>query len=331
MTNDDTYLKEQQRVKDDIIKLKKQYFDQKREYNKLLFSDARADNLTENLIEIAKKLNQEKPLDFKRCIVDTSDKEAILFLADWHYGMVTDNIFNTFNTEICKSRVAELVVKTKEYLVLHKIKKLNIIVIGDLAHGGIHVSARVSSEELVSDQLMKVSEILAEAIAEMSSVVEFTDVHSTYGNHMRSIQNKKDNIHADNMEKIIPWWLKQRFANRGDIVVFDSDYYEFIKLNVLGYNICACHGDLEKFRNLGITLNTIFTKVYGETIDYCIMGDKHHIEEFEAYGIESVILRCLCGTDDYAAENRLFSKAGQTLMIFSKSEGRECTYNIKLN
>ena len=85
------------------------------------------------------------------------------------------------------------------------------------------------------------------------------------------------------MEKIIPWWLNQRFNSREDINIVESEFCEFIKLNVLGYNICAVHGDLDNFKNLGVTMNTIFSKIYGITIDYVVMGDKHHLEEFESF------------------------------------------------
>lgn len=331
MMQGDEYSKQIQEQKDELYKLKRQYFDQKREYNKLLVSDARADHLSENLVKIAKQLNNEKPLDFEKYIVDFSDKEAILCLADWHYGMVTDNIWNTYNTEICKQRVEKLITKTKEHMKTHKIKVLHILLLGDSAHGAIHNSCRVSAEEDTSDQLMHVAEILAESINELSKSVSSIKVYSTYGNHLRTIQNKKDSIHSDNMEKIIPWWLRQRLQNNDKVEIIDSEFKEFIKLNVLGYNVCCTHGDLDKFKDIGVTMNTIFTKLYGETIDYTISADKHHLEEFEKFDIESILVRSLCGTDDYANNGRLYSKAGQTLMIFSKDDGRECTYNIKLN
>ena len=133
------------------------------------------------------------------------------------------------------------------------------------------------------------------------------------------------------MEKIIPWYLEQRLQNNNRVNIIRSDYYEFIYLNVFGYDIVAAHGDLEKFKSFGVTVNTLFTKKYGKTIDYTISADKHHIEEFETMGIESVLVRSLCGTDAYANNIRAYSAPGQTLMIFSPEEGRECTYNIKLD
>ncbi|WP_206459433.1 metallophosphoesterase [Anaerovorax sp. IOR16] len=331
MMQGDEYLKQVRIQKDELTKVKRQFFDQRREYNKLLTSDARADYLTKHLINCAKELNDFIPLKFNKSNTEYEDKEAVLVFSDWHYGMVTNNIWNEYDTAICRKRVEELVVKTKKYIDFHKPKNLHIILLGDAAHGSIHTGCRVASEEDTCDQIMNVAEIIAESVNELADDVNKTFVYSTYGNHLRTIQNKKDSIHSDNMEKLISWWLKPRLNHRNDVEIIDSEFKEFIKLNVCGYNVVCCHGDLDKIKDLGITVNTIFTKLYGETIDYTISGDKHHLEEFESFDIENILVRSLCGTDEYANNHRLYSNAGQTLMFFTKNEGRECTYNIKLN
>lgn len=328
----DDYSKQIQEEKDELYKIKRQVWDQRREYNKLLVNDARADHLSECLLSAVKELNLTAPLEFDKYDItyDKSENDAVLAFADFHYGMVTDNLWNTYNTEICRDRVKQVVDKAKKYLVQNSVQILHVVLLGDEIHGCIHNSARVASEEDTCDELMQVSEIIAEAIAELSRYVSFVKVYSTYGNHARTIQNKKDSIHSDNMEKIIPWWLRQRFQNNDDIEVIDSEYKEFIKLNVKGYNICCTHGDLDKFKDIGVTVNTLFTKKYGETIDYTISADKHHLEEFERYGIESILVRSLCGTDDYANDNRLYSSPGQSLFIFNEEDGRVATYHIKV-
>ena len=332
-TKEDSYFKELQIQKDAIYKEKRKLYDQRREYNKLLISDARAEHLCEELVKSANKLNEEKPLVFKeKWFKPNIHKEAVLCWADWHYGMITDNIWNTYNTEICRERVKTLIEITKEFLELNQIDVLTILTLGDAAHGSIHTGCRVQSEEDTCNQLMHVSELMAEAINDLSSVVNHIDVYSCYGNHMRTIQNKNDSIHSDNMEKIIPWWLKQRLQNNTKVEIIESEYKEFTRVNILGSHICAVHGDLEKdFKKIGVTINTIFSKKFGETIDYTISADKHHIEEFEQLGIKSVLVPCLCGTDDHANNGRLYSDAGQTLMIFNDVYGRESTYHIPLN
>ena len=328
----DTYAKEVKVMTDKLYKERKKFYDQKREYNKILTSDARAEHLTEELILAANRLNEFEPLIFENKYFDSNiHKEALIAFSDWHYGMVTDNIWNKYDTKICRKRVKQFVEIAKGFLELNNIGVLNIVTLGDAANGSIHVSCRVKSEEDTCDQLMHVSEIMAEAINELSKVVNKVYVYSCYGNHLRTIQNKEDSIHSDNMEKIIPWWIKQRLKDNYKVNIIESEYKEFTKLNILGFNICCIHGDLENFKNIGTTVNTIFSRKFGETIDYTISGDKHHLEEFEQFDIESVLIRSLCGTDDYANNKRLYSKPGQTLMIFNDVYGRESTYHIPLN
>ena len=324
-------LDENKGVLDEIYKAKKQLQDQRRELRNILTPEARFENLTEKLIESADNLAKIKPLVFEDYVFKTSSSEAVISWADWHYGMVTDNIWNKYNTDICRERVATFVSKAIKYIQRHEVKKLHIMLLGDVAHGSIHTGCRVASEEDACDQLMQSSELMAEAINELSSYVAEVNVYATYGNHLRTIQNKNDSIHSDNMEKIVAWWLEQRLQNNKRVNIVKSEYYEFLYLNVCGYNIVGAHGDLEKFKQFGVTVNTLFTKKYGKTIDYTVSADKHHIEEFETMGIESVLVRSLCGTDEYANNHRLYSEAGQTLMIFTPEEGRECTYNIKLS
>jgi hypothetical protein len=328
--NEDDYERSVQVQRDELYMLKKQYSDQRREYQKLLDIDARWNHLSDRLLDVARDANLYRPLVVIKANLNTGKKEAVLCLCDWHFGMTTDNIFNKYNTQICRERVARVVAKTKEYLTLQGVSVLHILLLGDAAAGAIHCGVRVASEEETVDQIMQVSELYAQTISELADAVDFVKVYSTYGNHLRTIQNKHDSIHSDNMEKVIPWWLRQRLSGRNDVQIIDGEYYEFIRLNVLGNNIAATHGDLDTIKNLGSTVNNIFTQVYGEAIHFAIMADKHHLEEFDSFGIESILCPSLCGTEEYANTHRLYSKPGQLLMIFSKEEGRECTYNIKV-
>lgn len=315
---------------DELYKAKRQLCDQRREYNKILTSDARADHLAEKLIEAANLVPLKNYYNIFTFNNHMSDEEAILCLSDWHYGQVTDNIWNTYNTEICKERVSKLFSKVANALQEHGVKKLHIILLGDFVNGAIHTTSRVASEENTCEQLMHVSEILANFINMISTYVHKVDVYSTYGNHARIVQKKDDSIHADNLERVIPWWLKQRLKDNNKINIIDSEYYEFIYLQVCGYNIACTHGDIDKFRDIGITVNSLFTKKYGKTIDYTFTGDKHHLEAFEQFGVESSLVGSLCGTDEFANNRRLYANPMQTLCIFSPEDGKLCTYNIKL-
>ena len=330
LIGDNVYSNEIKDQIDELYKAKKQLYDQRREYNKILASDARADHLTEKLIEAAKIAPLKNYSDVFAFSDVASREEAVLCLSDWHYGQVSNNIWNQYDTSICLQRVSKLFDKVVAALGEHRVKTLHIVLLGDFVNGAIHTGCRVASEENTCEQLMHVSEILASFINEISVYVDAVCVYSTYGNHARTIQDKNDSIHSDNMERVIPWWLKQRLKNNHKINIVDSEYYEFIYLNVCGYNVACCHGDLERFKDLGMIVNNLFSKKYGTTIDYTFSGDKHHLESFEQFGVESALVGSLCGTDEFANNRRLYSNPMQTLCIFTPEDGKLCTYNIKL-
>lgn len=328
----------------EIRKESQKLFDQRREYSKLAIQDGRQEHLNECLIRAAENLSDTIGVISDSTYVPSlkfSNNEAVLVLSDWHYGMTTSNIFNTYNKEICIERIKSLVDKTKERLLLNECIGLHIVVLGDLYHGAIHTSARVASEELVCEQLMQVSEILAQVILDLSKFVEFTNVYMTYGNHCRTVQNKHDSIHRDNMERIIPWWLKQRIGSEEGklgiepgslgINIIEESAYEFITMNVCGYDMVAAHGDLDTVSGSLKTLPALFLKQYGKSIDYILLGDKHHKEYKDEIGITAEICGSLCGTDDYANSKRLYSTPTQLLLIMNEAEGIDAAYRIKCN
>lgn len=317
----------------ELEKERRRLFDQRREYNKLLIADGRAEHLYASLEDAAKRLNETVGAVCEYVPCDDGyiygDSEAVLVFSDWHYGMVADNEFNKYDTHICKERVQTVVDAATRRIKLHGCRKLHVIVLGDVLQGGIHVSARVSSEELVCDQLMQVSEILAQAIIALSRVVEETEVYITYGNHARVIPNKAESIHRDNIERIIPWWMRQRFSQLSNIHVSEDTGSEFILLNVCGHDICATHGDLDNVKPSPRLLSTLFHKRRGMNIEYIILGDKHHFEGFEELGVTSQICGALCGADDYANGKRLYSTPSQLLLIVNPEDGVDAEYKLK--
>lgn len=310
-------------------------FDQRREYRKMITSEGRFDHLCDCLSGAAEELNQTIGLvysDVRREEADDDDvttDEAVLVLSDWHYGMIAENAFNKYNTDICRKRVSEVFDAAIKRIELHGCKHVKVIVLGDLFHGAIHVGARVASEELVCDQLMQVSEILAQSIVEIGKHVDTVDVFMTYGNHARTVQNKNDSIHRDNMERVIPWWIQQRVKDFKNITVHEDDGNEFLIVNVCGHTICAAHGDLDAVRTSPRMLYTLFSKTIGVDVEYILLGDKHHQECFEELGITSMICGSLCGTDDYANSKRLFSLPSQSLLIFNWRDGLDAEYRLR--
>ena len=312
--------KELEVIKLEIQKEKQKLYDQRREFNSLARKAARSENLEDALACAADGLNQTLPLIGESYVSDfIDDSEAVLTLCDWHYGLVIENIWNTYNVNVCKHRIEVLKEQVIKKLRMHSPVKLHVLLLGDLANGVIHTSSRVASEEGAADELMQVSEIVAEFIAEISRYVPSVDVHCNYGNHMRSVQNVKDSIHSDNMERIIGWWLVQRLQNNKNIHIIEPEYYEFTLITAAGNNIVAVHGDLEKgFDSIPVTMNMLFTKKLGIGVDYTISADKHHLEAVDKFGVQSFLAPSLCSTDNYANDIRAYSHPSQILMFFNK-------------
>ena len=257
------------------------------------------------------------------------NSEAVLVFSDWHYGMTASNVFNVYNTSICKERVAHVVNEAAERIIKHKCNKLHIVILGDLVHGATHVCARVAANELVADQLMQSAEILAQAINYLGQLVPDTSVYLTYGNHARTVQSKKDSIHRDNMERLIGWWLCERFRDNPTIHMMPEEDTEFLFINAAGHDICAAHGDLDGVKSSPRLLSTLMYKTYGVDIEYVLLGDKHHRESFDELGVTATICGSLCGADDYANGKRLYSTPSQLLLIVDRDIGVDAEYRLR--
>lgn len=310
-------------------------FDQRRELNKILREESRYGYILERMASSAERLSESVGVMFspENIVSNTSvadeATEAVLFLSDWHYGMTTNNIFNTYNTKVCRERASVVTEAAMKRLRLHECKRLHVVILGDMCHGAIHASARVASEELVCDQLMQVSEMLAQCIEAVSSCVEETFVYVTYGNHMRTVQKSKDSIHDDNMERIIPWWLKQRLKCTESVHIVPETGTEFLFVETMGHNICATHGDLDSLKDTPRLFSAVANRRCGKSIDYIVIGDKHHSESFDELGVTAQICGSLCGTDEYANGKRMYSDPMQLLLIVNE-DGVDAEYKLKV-
>ena len=321
---------------------RQRFFDQRREFNKIVTKLGREEYLYDRLTKAADTLSESVGYLFDDHDyvnkMPAGDNEAVLVLCDWHYGMTANNVFNTYNTEICKQRVNNVINNAIDRLILHKCRKLYVIILGDLLHGCIHTSARVASEELTCDQLIQVSEMVAQCILELKGYVDEIEVHCTYGNHARAVPNKKDSIHRDNFERIIPWWLTQRIAaeenrigRKIDISIAPDTESEFLFFSPCGIDMCASHGDLDSVKSSPQMLTTLFYKTYGKNIQHILLADKHHSESFEELGVTAQIVGSLCGSDEYSNSKRLYSLPSQLLLIVNPAVGVDAEYKLRAN
>lgn len=312
---------EQEKLRKERVRLG----DQRREYNKILAHDARMDQLYEDLRAAANRMTPFELVPLKK---DCGCCEAVIFVNDVHYGMRTNNPFNEYNTEICEMRFQRYAERVTNYIKKFDPKKVHVVVLGDLIHGCIHSECRVVANETTVDQLMRVSELLAQFINIVRICGVEVDVHCTYGNHARTQQNKSESQYSDNLEKFVPFWLKERFRGVNNIKIVDNELDGFIHFDIYGWGFIATHGDLEKPETYGMTMRALFAK-RGWDVDYAIMADRHHYEAKDMVGIETIICPAMCGVDDYANNHRLYSSPAQMMMIVTEQGGAEGRFNIR--
>lgn len=317
-------------LEEKILELKKErakLSDERIQNNVYLRRIAREDTIKEIALKYADKMNKLFLLDSSTNFDAQGDKEATLLLSDWHYGIQIDNYWNTYNEEVCIQRLNYLGDKVIEACKKDKIKHLNVLNLGDLICGRIHLTLRLKSREDIIQQTMDVSEILAEFLNRLSHVVNIT-YYGCLDNHSRIEPNKESSLDLESMARMIPWYIKSRlhFNKRVDIVLDNAVDPDIITYEVFNYKIAAVHGHKDSQEKVIQNLSLMTKQNY----DVVFTAHRHH---FSANEINETVLLSngsLIGTDDYAKNVRLTAKPSQMLIIHSQENPVEDIKRIVL-
>lgn len=330
-TKDNVGANEQiQELEEKIIEfeqMKIRYQDRKRDYFNPNRIEARMKEYLDVAFEEVKQLSVTKPLQWtKKEFNSDSDKEGLLLISDTHYGVFANNYWNDFDNDEFVRRMERLVEKTIEYGHLHKIKTLNVFLLGDLINGLIHQITRINNTVDAVTQTVRVSEIISEVLAKLANEFNHVKVYNVRGNHDRVTPNKKDEIAKESFNDFIPEFLSLRLGHITNIELMKNTYDdEIIVADILGYKVFGVHGHKDKVNNVNHNLSQM-TKTFA---DYIVMGHTHHHEENEDHGVEIIVNRSFSGVDEYAKDIRRTSKAAQMFIVFDKEEARMASYDIK--
>lgn len=296
-------------------------------YRRTLTDEARIEALKDTIQETTHTLQQLPPIDFSGAIYPMSDKkEAILMLSDLHIGVECDNFYNKYNIEIARKRVAKVVEDTIHYCKLFGIGKLNIINLGDMIHGLIHINARLEEEVETVKQVMVASEIISEAINKLQEAAPIITYRSCLDNHSRAVADLNQHIEKDNLGRLIDWYLEERLKDTKVQFTHDNidDGIGKFKLEN-GKNVVFVHGHLDN-------PNQIFQNMVGATkefIDYALLAH-YHCEKVKSFqGFKVFVNGSIVGTEQYALSKRLFSKPAQTLLIFDNEDLIDISINLE--
>lgn len=309
-----------------LRKLKVQIRDERLQTNANIRRLSREDTIKEIASDYADKMNAKKLLDIpSHKLISHTNKTAILNIGDWHYGLNIDNRWNRYNSDITKQRVSLLTKEVDEYCQFHNVERIIIAGLGDYISGIIHLPLRLNSREDVMTQIMEVSEIIAEMVSALSMnyLIEF---YTVLGNHGRIDSNKKDSIQLENLERIIPWYLKDRLRDNPNVFIDTSSDFDMATFTVNGFQFGCAHGDKDGMNQ--IVKN--FTLMTRKPFDVIITAHKHHLGIEEINDCFVVMNPSLMGVDDYAKDLRVSSRPAQTLIMVGERTPVECVYYINL-
>lgn len=278
--------------------------------------------------ELSSKLNLEKPLLTKKKIFESGEKEAILLLSDLHIGIVNNNYWNKYDTDVMIERMKYLRSRVIKTCVDNDVKKVHLCLLGDIISGIIHSTIRLENRENVVKQSLIASEVFSELIYELSKVVDI-ELHFAVGNHGRTTANKNDSLDNENFEYFIREMIRLRCQNIENFSISKNVIDdEIISFKIFNDYIIATHGD--KFGNINSYIPKI-TSLVGEIPNYICIGHLHNHFENSYGNTELIVNPSFSGVDTYAKNLGLIGRPSQKLIIFSEGYGKESTHQIYLD
>lgn len=312
----------------DIMKERYKCTEERTQINAYVRKLSREETIKDIAADFADKMSTKKILDKPDVeILDIGNRQAILCISDWHYGIDVKNYFNKYDPNICRSRVQHLLDRVMNICYKENISKIHVFNLSDLICGRIHLTLRLESREDVISQTMEVSEILAEFLTHLSTEFK-VEYYDCVDNHSRLEPNKKDALELETLVRIIPWYLTSRLSDNQNVTIHTNEFADdIITATILGHNVAAVHGHKDKLSKVIENMQAMTRR----RNDLVLTAHYHHLSVEEEHECLRISNGSLMGTDSYAQDLRLTNKPSQNLIIVSEDDVCECLYKINLD
>ena len=313
-----------------LVKERMKISDERVQNNALLRRISREETLKEIAADYASTMQNFIPLKFQPVTrILNEDKEAILQLSDWHYGIVVNSYWNKYDTDIARQRIQKLRDEVVSLIKKENISVLHVVNLGDLIAGNIHLTIRLNSRINVIKQIMDVSELLTELIVDLSNYCKIY-YYDTLDNHSRIEPIRENSLELESLACLTSWYLQARLdASKQEFPVYiKKNVYspDIITFDVLGHSVAGVHGHKDKPEKVVDNL-ILMTKQDYELI---LTSHLHHFSCDEKNEVLVVSNSSLMGTDDYAAKLRLSAKPSQNMIIVTENNVAESIHRILL-
>lgn len=296
--------------------------------NRMKRDIARTETIGEYATAAATIVNSRLPyIGEPKEISEEEDKyRGVLCLSDWHYGLEVNSVINTFNMDIARERVQKLLDTVAEDIHRYNIQDITVVNLGDIISGIIHTTVRLENRIDVITQTIEASEILAELLHELGKMANIT-YYSVIGNHGRIFANKNESLDKENFNRMIDYYLAERFKDSGNVRICGNEIDETIMhFAVFNWAFVGVHGHNDSPTKALEDLSSMLH------IDYnvCLLGHRHSPALTESHGDLTISNGCLCGTDIYAKNVRKSSLPSQNFIIVSRNNPCELLHVITL-
>lgn len=333
--SDDNVLKEYELKKVELQKEKYKIQTLRLDMNRIIRESSRTELLLEEFINIIKELNNAPLPEFKPLLNQNTRKAYVLSFADSHFGKEFRSITNEYSVEIMYERFNKLFNEVVEIIEENNISHLMILALGDVIEGmALRIGQLTQLKIGIVQQTIQFMRFIVSWLNKLSEYVEITYYQAPYANHsqIRPFGTKANEFANEDMEKIIFAYIQDTLSNNPRITVADSEE-KYVLLKIFNYNIIACHG--HTIKNPMSFIKDISSK-YRIFFDYAFFAHKHSsgsrpVGEGETNNCEVINVPSIMGSDDYADDLFVGSKAGATLIEFTEKQGKRKTYDIILN
>lgn len=312
----------------ELLKIRKEKIklsDARVEYNRLIRQEARK----ESYVDMVKRIICEnvEPMNIPvHYTLFNSSTDLLVHLTDIHTGIEIHNWKNNFDEDILKKRIEKFTSDILDIRGQHGSENC-YLVIGEILSGIIHNSLRLQNNMDLMEQFKYVSELISAMLSRMANHFNHIYVYTTPGNHSRISPKKEEALDGENMDVLLPFYLKARMQNIKNITICDNTIEpEIAMFNIRGNNVFASHGHKDSPSNAVQN----FTMMFNVKPDIVLLGHRHTNGLTTVYDTKVIESGCCSGSDDYAVSIRKVNKPEQTVSVIGDN-GLICLYDIQLD
>ena len=304
---------------------KVKFRDERNEYNRLIRQEARKESYADMIMRII--CENVEPINVPiHYTLFNSSTDLLCHLTDIHTGIEIHNWKNDFDEEILKSRIEKFTSNILDIRGQHGSENC-YLVIGEILSGLIHSNLRLQNNMDLMEQFKYISELISAMLTRMANHFNHIYVYVTPGNHSRISPKKEEALDGENMDVLLPFYLKARLQNVDNISICDNTIEpEIAMFNVRGNNVFAVHG--HKDNPSSVVQN--FTMMFGIKPDIVLLGHRHTNGLTTVYDTKVIETGNVSGADQYSTSIRKVNRPEQTVSIIGNN-GLICLYDIQLD